>query len=1019
MQGQTFNSVLDVTSTYHKNIVVSRIGLDSIAARIILVYAPQETDNLEVREEFFTELEIEINECKINGEMPFVIGDMNAKLISENGDIKSNSYNGKLLLDIVSNQDLKVLNFDSKCNGKWTHVIRTTGSSSVLDYAITSSELAKHVKVVIIDEECVFCPFSLKKMKGKAITQYSDHNAVITTLEIPYTKRKIPDNHHAWKLTKEGLETFHIITSAADFPTEVEGETSGSKYDNYEKLLFDNMDKCFRRTKGRKDQKTTKEFLPLYQKVMRFAKRGKAQRKVARTYVQAIKDANIENVAMRNKENIRTTLQNLTIDSQFSPNCFWELCKKVRKTNKSMGTSVITMAGNEVFGEDMIRDAYKNEFLFRLREREIDPRLKNYEERSKTLCNLYLEHSKTMKMPDYSDQELLKVTKNLKKGKSYGRDKIPPEIPLMWGDKLASLTLNVMNHIKNSQKTPEQWTNVLISTIYKNKGLRKMLINHRGIFLKLILSKVFGKLNMNRIEQNVQNIDLSQAGSRQKRGPADQTFLLRGSIDHSKYLNRPIYLVLYDYSQCFDSLWLDDCLLSLWKLGVQNETLNLIRDMNRTCNIVVKTPVGLTEEFRIDDIVQQGSVSGSTLCSASTAEVTSEIKSGGSQIGTCKIKCLVYVDDIITVNNSVADVYHSHGRVQWFSKKKRLGLNGPKCMLLGVNLKSSDVVPLLKVSGTIMESKQVVSYLGDLFNNKGTNSDLVDDRIKKGKCCIITSMSLCSDVTMGLHAIETLLLLYRSLFIAVVLYNAQAWSNVSISELKSLQTVQLRFLKRIFHAPSSSSNPLTFLETGTLPIKYEIHVRQLGFLHHILTLTEKDPVKHAYQQQLKFSMASNWANEVAKIRNLYSITEEDTEVANLSKRRWKKIVRIKVVTKALVDLNQEMSQQKHAQNLVPYTKLSRQQYLDTLPPNLARKVFHIRTGTIDLRGVRKYKYGDNTGCRLCLAENETVEHVVNACPKIHRTTQIDDIYTTKCEDLQEVAKRCIDFDSKLDDQSDT
>ena len=51
------------------------------------------------------------------------------------------------------------------------------------------------------------------------------------------------------------------------------------------------MDKCFRRTKGRKDQKTTREFLPLYQKVIRFARRGKAQRKVARTYVQAIEEA--------------------------------------------------------------------------------------------------------------------------------------------------------------------------------------------------------------------------------------------------------------------------------------------------------------------------------------------------------------------------------------------------------------------------------------------------------------------------------------------------------------------------------------------------------------------------------------------------------------------------------------------------------------------------------------------------------------------------------------------------------
>ena len=82
---------------------------------------------------------------------------------------------------------------------------------------------------------------------------------------------------------------------------------------------------------------------------------------------------------------------------------------------------------------------------------------------------------------------------------------------------------------------------------------------------------------------------------------------------------------------------------------------------------------------------------------------------------------------------------------------------------------------------------------------------------------------------------------------------------------------------------------ITFLETGVLPIKYEIHIRQLGFLHHILTLNENDPVKHAYQQQLKYSMASNWANEVIQIRNSYSIVEEDTEVAKLSQRRWKKI----------------------------------------------------------------------------------------------------------------------------------
>ena len=274
---------------------------------------------------------------------------------------------------------------------------------------------------------------------------------------------------------------------------------------------------------------------------------------------------------------------------------------------------------------------------------------------------MYVEQSKSNKVPNYTQQELYQVTQSLKKGKLFGRDKIPPEIPLKWGDKLSTLSLHVMNSIKNSHEIPDQWANVLISTIYKNKGLKKMLVNQRGIFLKLILSKIFEKININRIADNVKRIDLSQAGSRTNRGPADQTFLVRSSIDHSKYLNRPIYLVLYDYSQCFDSLWLDDCLLSLWKIGVQSEILSVIKNINKMCNIVVKTPVGLSEEFTIENIVQQGSVSGGTLCSASTGEVASEIKTGGCQIGKCNIRCLVYVDDIITINNNPEDVYYSHG----------------------------------------------------------------------------------------------------------------------------------------------------------------------------------------------------------------------------------------------------------------------------------------------------------------------------------------------------------------------
>ena len=301
---QTFNSVLDVTTTSHNNILVTRIGLDSIAVRIILGYAPQETDSVDLREQFFTELEIEIGYCSVSGEFPIILGDMNAKIAMEDEVIKGVSPNGKLLLEIIADQNLKVLNFDEKCQGKLTHVIRTTGSSSVLDYAMTTNEIAKHVRDVLIDEECMFCPFGIKKEKGIIIPQYSDHNAIVTTLEIPYTKKKIIDNNLSWKITAEGLDTFHSLTSEENFPTEVVGKTSQEKYNNYERLLFGTMGKCFMQRRKKKERKTSPKFLPLYRKVMVFSKGGKAQRKVARTYIQAIKAANLENASTKNMENI-------------------------------------------------------------------------------------------------------------------------------------------------------------------------------------------------------------------------------------------------------------------------------------------------------------------------------------------------------------------------------------------------------------------------------------------------------------------------------------------------------------------------------------------------------------------------------------------------------------------------------------------------------------------------------------------------------------------------------------------
>ena len=150
----------------------------------------------------------------------------------------------------------------------------------------------------------------------------------------------------------------------------------------------------------------------------------------------------------------------------------------------------------------------------------------------------------------------------------------------------------------------------------------------------------------------------------------------------------------------------------------------------------------------------------------------------------------------------------------------------------------------------------------------------------------------------------------------------------------------------MLHAPSSTSNCRTFLETGVIPIIHEVHIKQLNFLYHILSLSEDDPVKINYLEQKKYP-AYNWANEVAALLKKYDIDEpEEEEIVAYSKKNWKSLVKSKVRKHAFEALVKEAAEQKNPVAASSYLNMCQQPYLTDLPPADARRVFHLRTNTI-------------------------------------------------------------------------
>ena len=611
-----------------------------------------------------------------------------------------------------------------------------------------------------------------------------------------------------------------------------------------------------------------------------------------------------------------------------------------------------------------------------MRNRKPKPGWEEYTTETNTTIRKWLQ-GESATSPPFSPAELDKVTKDLKEDSSPGVDNYPPELFTKAGTGVKKSILTLCNLIKNSKEVPEQWDLVRIVTIYKQKGSKKELKYYRGIFLAIVMSKIFEKLIKNRIENNLQRVNLLQAGSRKNRGPPDNVFLFRGVMDHFKFTGKPLYVTAYDFEQAFDSLWLEDCVISLKDLGVEKEYLQLIYNLNKRAEVTVQTPYGPSATFKTNPIVKQGTVLGPCLCSSSTGEYCGI--NPGVSVGNVTISSLVYVDDIIDLSSMVKDFVLSHQNALLFANMKKLTLSGTKCFWMVLNRKLKDgEIPVLKINDEyfVIPTTEIV-YLGDVFNSLGNNDGLMADRVRRGTKAMITIASLMAEIEVGVHHVNIMLLLYRSLFLSTMLFNSQTWSNLRQKDIDSLRKLQLKYLKRILGVASSTANAFIFLELGVLPIEFEIEKRQLMFLHRILQLEPTDPVLRLFKEQMKFNEAGekNWWTGVEKCLQKYSLPVDLEIIRTMSKDRFSKLVKDSVGKSALCQLKAECVSLKKTAGL-EYKELQLQNYLSVLYPSQSKVIFKWRSKTLDIKSHLTYKYEDLL-CRGCGVEEENLPHILN------------------------------------------
>ena len=439
-------------------------------------------------------------------------------------------------------------------------------------------------------------------------------------------------------------------------------------------------------------------------------------------------------------------------------------------------------------------------------------------------------------------QDLELVLKDLKRDKARDPNGLVNEIfkDDVAGHDLKVSMLLLFNKIKAANHIPEFMRNADVATIYKGKGEKCDLKNDRGIFLittfRSILMKLIYRDKYDLIDNSMSD---SQIGSRKGKSVRNHIWVINGIISDvlSTKKKHPIDIQIFDYKQCFDSLWLEECMNDMFEAGLKDDKFKLLYNVNKSVNIAVKTPVGKTKRGVIKNVITQGDVFAPLLCSKQVDTIGQECllenKYTYTYKGEVDIPPLAMVDDLICVAECGFKTSMVNSYIKFKTNSKKLQFGADKCKKMHVGKYREDfkcqklsVDSWTEVVGKSSESASLdiedyctgeeeleeVSddkYLGDIISNDGRNLKNFKARVNKGEGIVNRIMTLLDGIPFGKYYFEVAIILRNSLLVSSMLCNSEAWYNVTNAELdlgkngglnaneKTFQSTQINSYKNV------------------------------------------------------------------------------------------------------------------------------------------------------------------------------------------------------------------------------
>ncbi len=273
----------------------------------------------------------------------------------------------------------------------------------------------------------------------------------------------------------------------------------------------------------------------------------------------------------------------------------------------------------------------------------------------------------------------------------------------------------------NGERMPKEWRKSVLVPIFKNKGDVQSCNSYRGIKLTCHAIKIWERVVDARLRRVV-TISEEQFGFSKGRSTTDAIFALRMLSEKYREGQKELHCVFVDLEKAYDRVPREELWHSLRMSGVVEKYVSVVKDMYNDSETAVRSAAGLTDSFREEVGLHQGSALSPLLFAIVMDRLTDEVR----QISP---RSMMFADDVVICCESREEVETELEKWRYALERRGLRVNRTKTEYLSINGENRETV---RLQGAEIAKVDEFRYLGSTVQSNGDCVREVKKRVQAG-----------------------------------------------------------------------------------------------------------------------------------------------------------------------------------------------------------------------------------------------------------------------------------------------